>query len=305
MLLNETHLTFGGIADRWARETNDTRDEILLEMIRAVWRGKFEDDSPEPKSWLSINLPKTIRGDGVYLDEHDCRTNTPPRMAVNRRALLAAMPPIANVPLPPVRDLCPKSGNEPAWETIKTGIPWDSLLSLTLDEYGDMYRRVYLKGLIISKEDFGRWCDTRGDRRPAFWFGRTVARKILDEGEAASKRRDTVADGAVKDEPVAPEPAVGDPQQPRRKKPAKAMHDQQQKKAPRPRGRSGRKPGSGAYTDQDRVLWEKMKAELDQDKAVSSWKAAEQFVGEAPGHGTPDSKRRRLLKGYNSWITTQ
>ncbi len=175
MLLNETYLTFGEIADRWARETYDTRDEILLAMIRGVWQGEFEDDSPEPESRLSINRPKTIREDGVYLDEHGCRTDTPPRMAVNRRALLAAMPPIANVPLPPVRVLCPKSGNEPAWKTIKTGIPWDSLLSLTLDEYDAMYRHVYLEGMIISKDDFGRWCDTRGDRRPAFWFGQTAA----------------------------------------------------------------------------------------------------------------------------------
>ena len=70
-------------------------------------------------------------------------------------------------------------------------------------------------------------------------------------------------------------------------------------------GRSGgRKPGSGTYTDQDRVLWAKMKATLNKNEAVSPWEAAGKFTGEAPGHGTPDSKRRRLARGYRNWINT-
>ena len=84
-----------------------------------------------------------------------------------------------------------------------------------------------------------------------------------------------------------------------------ARPDQQRKKAAKPRGRGGRKPGSGAYTNQDRVLWKKMKAALDQGAAKSIWEAAGQFANKAPGDGTEDSKRRRLTKGYSDWISTQ
>ncbi len=115
-------------------------------------------------------------------------------------------------------------------------------------------------------------------------------------------------DGDVKKEPeaVAPEAAVvGAPQQPRRKSAAKPTHDQQRKKVTKPRGRGGRKPGSGAYTAQDRSLWEKMKTALDSEKAKSIWDATKQFAGEASGTSVFDNKRRRLAKGYRNWIRTQ
>ena len=67
----------------------------------------------------------------------------------------------------------------------------------------------------------------------------------------------------------------------------------------------GRKPGSGALTAQDCILWEKMKRLLVQQEAVSAWDAARHFANEAPGKGSFDSKRRRLANGYNNWISTQ
>ena len=76
------------------------------------------------------------------------------------------------------------------------------------------------------------------------------------------------------------------------------------KKAPKPRGRGGRKPGSGAYTNQDRVLWEKMKAALDAGDAKSTWEAAGQFAEEAPGTPEVENKRSRLAKGYRTWINS-
>ena len=71
------------------------------------------------------------------------------------------------------------------------------------------------------------------------------------------------------------------------------------------RSKGGRKPGSGAYMVQDRVLWKKMKAALEQGDAVSPWGAAGLFAEEAPGEGHFDSKRRRLARGYSGWIITQ
>ena len=73
----------------------------------------------------------------------------------------------------------------------------------------------------------------------------------------------------------------------------------------KPRGRGGRKLGSGAYTAQDRVLWEKMKSKMDDDTATSPWDAARYFAEHAMGNGNFDSKRRRLAEGYKRWISTQ
>jgi len=80
---------------------------------------------------------------------------------------------------------------------------------------------------------------------------------------------------------------------------------QPKKKVTKPRGRSGRKLGSGAYTAQDRTLWDEMKSKIDDGKAASAWDAARNFAEQATGSGTFDSKRRRLVKGYNDWISTQ
>ncbi len=76
------------------------------------------------------------------------------------------------------------------------------------------------------------------------------------------------------------------------------------KPAIKPRGRGGRKPGSGAYAAKDCVLWIEMKSVMGRGEATSVWDAARQFAGKAPG-ATFDSKRRRLVKGYNNWISTQ
>ena len=71
------------------------------------------------------------------------------------------------------------------------------------------------------------------------------------------------------------------------------------KKAPKSRGRGGRKPGSGAYTNEDRVLWKMMKAAIDQGRATTPWEAAGLFADDARGDGTFDSKQRRLATGYS------
>ena len=75
-------------------------------------------------------------------------------------------------------------------------------------------------------------------------------------------------------------------------------------KVAKPARRGGRKPGSGSYAAQDRVLWKEMKGVMDRGKAMSVWDAAGQFAEKAPGAAF-DSKRRRLVKGYNNWIIAQ
>ena len=80
--------------------------------------------------------------------------------------------------------------------------------------------------------------------------------------------------------------------------------DQQEKKAPKPRGRGGRKPGSGTYTAQDRLLWKKMEAALDRGEAKSVWDAAGQFAQNAPGTSIVENRRSRLARGYSGWDGT-
>ncbi len=73
----------------------------------------------------------------------------------------------------------------------------------------------------------------------------------------------------------------------------------------KPRGRGGRKPGSGSYVAKDLLLWMKMKAARDRGDAKSTWDAAGQFAKEAPGTTIVENKRSRLAKGYKDWISTQ
>ncbi len=84
-----------------------------------------------------------------------------------------------------------------------------------------------------------------------------------------------------------------------------ARPDQQRKKAAKPRGRGGRKPGSGSYVTKDCVLWKKMKAALDGGDAKSIWEAAGQFAEKAPGTTVIENRRSRLAKGSSDWISSQ
>ncbi len=49
-------------------------------------------------------------------------------------------------------------------------VRWDFLDALTMDEYTGTFRWAYLEALTISKDDFGRWRDEQGRKRPRFWF---------------------------------------------------------------------------------------------------------------------------------------
>ena len=73
----------------------------------------------------------------------------------------------------------------------------------------------------------------------------------------------------------------------------------------KPRGPTGRKPGSGSYAAKDCVLWKKMKAALNRGDAKSIWEAAGQFAKEAPGTTVVENKRSRLARGYGNWISSQ
>ena len=198
MRLRKSHLNFGKIANEWARESAPGtlgRDDILLELIRAVWRGEFEDDCQpgEPKSWLTIPNPEVVRGDGAFLDKSRHRTDTPPEILFNRRLLLYTTPPIAGVPLPPKSEL----GDQESfpWKKLKPSIPFEALAALRLDEYEEYYRRAYLEALTVSKDRFGLWCDDHEHARPAFWFGDVRGKRIQTGPDVAEDTPEATPSG--------------------------------------------------------------------------------------------------------------
>ena len=185
MVLQDSHLTFGKIADEWAREAAAmpgglARDEILHELLKAVWRGEFEDEDGK-HTFLMIHRPPpggAQRIDGKFVDKNHLRTAETKPVGFNRRMLLCAL--ASDCPhgltLPPGDRLrgwhSPESDNpEPVpWSKLKAEIRWDILDALTMDEYTGTFRWDYLEALTISRDDFGRWRDEQGRKRPRFWF---------------------------------------------------------------------------------------------------------------------------------------
>ena len=184
MLLDDLHLTFGEIADRWAREVAAmpdglARDVILLDLLRAIWRGEFEDEDGNTVLVLHRPPPGGARRiDGKFVDKNHMRTALTKPVGFNRRMLLCvlAFDCPRGLPLPSGDRLrgwhSPENDNpEPVpWSELKAEVRWDILDALTLDEYPGTFRSDYLEPQTISNDDFGRWCDARGRKRPRFWF---------------------------------------------------------------------------------------------------------------------------------------
>jgi len=148
MLLREFHLTFGRIADEWARELDEakvpsrrSRDEIFLEKVRGIWRGQFAD------TVLTIEMSPR--------DDKDGRRYQPAPMPFTREMLDAVV-----------------LVRQGARRRYLGASRLEFLTSLELEDYdATLFLSVYLEPLTISKEDFGRWCDEQGHQRPRFWFG--------------------------------------------------------------------------------------------------------------------------------------
>lgn len=195
MRLRRSHLTFGQIADEWAREVSSqpgalSRDEILHEIIRAVWRGDFEDEDGENSRLTIHQNPRggATRVGGKFVDEHHHRTDATKKVLFNRRKLLCVLAPICppGVPQAPLFRLRFLDPQPEPWDSVKADVRWDILAALTPDEYILGFRERYLEPLTISKEDFGRWCDDQSHQRPTFWFGTSESGKLKAAREAPS-----------------------------------------------------------------------------------------------------------------------
>ena len=211
MLLQDSHLTFGRIADEWAREVAAmpgglARDKILHDLVRAVWRGEFEDEDGKDTVLMLHQPPPggAWRIDDKFVDKNHMRTAETKPVGFNRRMLLCvlAFDHPHGLPLPPGDRLrgwhSPESDNpEPvSWSELNAEVRWDILDALTLDEYPGTFRWAYFEALTISKDDFGRWCDEQGRKRPKFWFedGRQVGPGRPPGSSQTKARRQKVYD---------------------------------------------------------------------------------------------------------------
>lgn len=156
-------LTLGDIATRWAAELENhpgalSRDDILAELLGAVWDGYFEDK--KGSSRLTLLSPDGGEDYGEW----------------NRQSLFSAVLPriqsaLSNEALPSRRDLTAAPDSTPKeWDELRDEIPWAKIKSLPLSVYGEIDRTAYIEPLSISKLDLRRWARKARRQLPSFWF---------------------------------------------------------------------------------------------------------------------------------------
>ena len=161
-------LSLGEIATRWAKETEGhpgaiSRNEIMKELLGAVWEGRFEDRSGNS----CLILKKT----GKRFPEEDDYGSW------NRLLLFSALVSrirnaLPGEQLPSNRELSPREEDPPVeWAYLRRRIPWSKIQSLSLAVYDDVDLSAYIEPLLISKADFRRWARRAKRQLPAFWFG--------------------------------------------------------------------------------------------------------------------------------------
>ncbi len=149
MLLQDSHLKFGDIADRWARENTDhpgalSRGQIVDQLKEALRRGEFDFAT------LTVGqAPRDVLVDSSPGGPPNYVRVGPSRLVVTRDILNKML---FRFPVPD---------------------------ELTIE--------LWLEGLRISKDDFGRWCDDQDMKRPRFWFGSEPQLKPKPESERAPK----------------------------------------------------------------------------------------------------------------------
>jgi len=149
------NLTFGLIADAWAREVAAARDEVLHRLLQAAWMGEFEAGG---ESMLSIVLPGHALEPGAAAGADGEVPDLDGAVALTRRGLVRVLE-LKGI-LPPLPALRVEADEE----------MFAALAALPPAQFGNLVRMAYLEAMIVSRDDFGRWCDRREYDRPAFWF---------------------------------------------------------------------------------------------------------------------------------------
>lgn len=149
------NLTFGIIAEAWAREGPEGCDDILHRLLQAVWRGDFETGG---ESLLSIMLPGSALEPGATAGANGEAPDLDGAVALTRRGLVRVLE-LKGI-LPPLPALRVEADEE----------MFTALAALLPFQFGNLVRMAYLEAIIVSRDDFGRWCDRREYDRPNFWF---------------------------------------------------------------------------------------------------------------------------------------
>lgn len=162
MRLNDSHLTFGKIADEWARELADAkvpgrreRDEIFLTLLRGALAGQFDDKGVTLAQARKDVYSEQLKDKGSENVVHRFNVQPLPMPITGEWLAQAQMVP---TPRPGVRR--PDTGPD----------PWYLSEGLNLDDFDPYFVSGYIEPLTISKDAFGDWCDQCGHERPAFWF---------------------------------------------------------------------------------------------------------------------------------------
>ena len=163
MRLNDSHLTFGKIADEWARELAEAkvpgrraRDEIFLTFLRGALAGQFDDKGVTLAQARRDVYSEKLEDKGSENVVHRFNVQPLPMPITGEWLAQAQMVP---TPRPGVRR--PDTGPD----------PWYLSEGLNLDDFDPLFVSCYIEPLTISKDAFGDWCEQCGHARPAFWFG--------------------------------------------------------------------------------------------------------------------------------------
>ncbi len=162
--MDDSHLTFGKIADEWARELADAkvpgrreRDEIFLTFLRGALAGEFDDKNVTLAQARRDVYSEKLKDKGSENVVHRFNVQPLPMPITGEWLAQAQMVP---TPRPGVRR--PDTGSD----------PWYLSEGLNLDDFEPLFVSCYIEPLTISHEHFGQWCDDHGHERPVFWFGK-------------------------------------------------------------------------------------------------------------------------------------
>ncbi len=162
MRLNDSHLTFGKIADEWSRELAEAkvpgrreRDEIFLTFLRGALAGQFDDKGVTLAQARKDVYSEQLKDKGSENVVHRFNVQPLPMPITGEWLAQAQMVP---TPRPGVRR--PDTGPD----------PWYPSEGLNLDDFDPLFVSCYIEPLTISKDAFGDWCEQFGHARPAFWF---------------------------------------------------------------------------------------------------------------------------------------
>lgn len=264
-----TWASFGQLASRWEQTSGLNRSEMLSVLLQGFLCGEI---------WPTI-LPNLYGGVGAHGEKFTASPARPHWMKGTRR-----------FPIETFTRLDFLRAARKHLDVDKRDSPFAAgyrgLIGIPVDGYDPTFIETYIEKLTPSPDAVMRWCSGHGWPVPPGLACSETDVSTTDQEEHANKSmKKTEAAEKIRLEDARP--------------------DQQRKKAAKPRGRGGRKPGSGSYKAKDCVLWKKMKAALAGGNAKSVWEAAGQFAEDAPGTSVVENRRTRLAKGYRGWISLQ